>query len=81
MMPERSPIHIPAYLRGEADPDTLAGLVEGGRRLGLFWPLLAGSEGKGDAKSEAPQPPRRRPGFRVGPREARLIGGMSEYGG
>ncbi|MEZ0066609.1 hypothetical protein ABIA32_002621 [Streptacidiphilus sp. MAP12-20] len=75
MMPDRSPIHIPAYLRGEADPETLAGLVEGGRRLGLFWPLLAGGE-----PSEAPQPPRRRPGFRVGPRETRLIGGMSEYG-
>jgi hypothetical protein len=73
MMPDRSPVHIPAYLHGEADPDTLAGLVEGGRRLGLFWPLLPAEE--------SPKPtPRRRPGFRVGPREARLIGGMSDYG-
>lgn len=78
MMPEQSPIHIPAYLRGEADPElvegaeSLAGLVERGRRLGRFWPQVA---------VEAPTPPvspRRHPVFRIGAREARIFGGLPE---
>ncbi|RAG85362.1 hypothetical protein DN069_11930 [Streptacidiphilus pinicola] len=72
MMPEQSPIHIPAYLRGEADADTLAGLVERGRRLGRFWPQAAVEP------PAPPAPPRRHPVFRIGAREARIFGGLPE---
>jgi hypothetical protein len=72
MMPEHSPIHIPAYLRGEADPDTLAGLVERGRRLGRFWPQAAVEP------REQPEPLRSHPSFRIGAREARIFGGLPE---
>ncbi|SEL75801.1 hypothetical protein [Streptacidiphilus jiangxiensis] len=72
MMPEHNPVHVPAYLRGEADVDTLAGLVERGRRLGRFWPQLAVEPPK------HPEPLRRHPVFRIGAREARLFGDVSD---
>ncbi|WP_042369164.1 hypothetical protein [Streptacidiphilus neutrinimicus] len=71
MMPERNPVQIPAYLRGDADADTLAGLVERGRRLGRFWPPLAVEPPE---RSE----PLRHPSFRIGAREARIFGGLPE---
>ncbi|WP_042431071.1 hypothetical protein [Streptacidiphilus anmyonensis] len=72
MMPERNPVQIPAYLRGDADADTLAGLVERGRRLGRFWPPLAAEP------PEPTEPLRRSPSFRIGAREARIFGGLPE---
>ncbi|WP_370064828.1 hypothetical protein [Streptacidiphilus sp. MAP5-3] len=71
-MPDRSPVRIPAHLRGDADQDTLAALVEGGRRLGLFWPLQPAP--KESATSV------RHPGFKVSAREARRFGSMSPFG-
>ncbi|MEY9875927.1 hypothetical protein ABH931_005434 [Streptacidiphilus sp. MAP12-33] len=71
MMPDRNPVHIPAYLRGDADVDTLAGLVERGRRLGRFWPQLAVEP------REHTEPLRHRPSFRIGADEARLFGDIS----
>ncbi|MHA6759344.1 hypothetical protein [Streptacidiphilus sp. PAMC 29251] len=72
MMPRSNPIQIPAYLRGDADADTLAGLVSTSRRLGLFWPLLAAAE---------PAPaPARRPGFPVSAHSSALVEDLSEFG-
>ncbi|WP_377271992.1 hypothetical protein [Peterkaempfera sp. SMS 1(5)a] len=71
MMPEHDPRKVPAFLRGDADPETLAGLVSSSRRLGLFWPVLA----------TAPEPrPRAGRGFAVPPGAASLVAGMAEYG-
>jgi hypothetical protein len=72
MMPRSNPIQIPSYLRGDTDPDTLAGLVRTSRRMGQFWPLLATAE---------PAPaPSRRPGFPVSAHSSSLVEGLSEYG-
>jgi hypothetical protein len=76
MMPRSNPIQqIPSYLRGDADPDTLAGLVSTSRRMGLFWPLLAAA-----AEPEATPAPGRRPGFPVSAHSSSLVEDLSEYG-
>jgi len=72
MMPRSNPIQIPSHLRGDADPDTLAGLVRTSRRMGLFWPLLAAAE-----PAHAPS---RRLGFPVSEHTASLVEDLSEYG-
>ncbi|WP_042398889.1 hypothetical protein [Streptacidiphilus carbonis] len=72
MLPRNNPIHVPSHLRGDADPDTLAGLVRTSRRMGLFWPLLAV-----DAKGAAPSP---HPGFKVSDRSAALVRELSDFG-
>ena len=72
MMPRSNPIQIPSHLRGDADPDTLAGLVRTSRRMGLFWPLLA--------TAEPAQAPRKHPGFPVSEHTASLVRDLSEYG-
>ncbi|MBF9071074.1 hypothetical protein [Streptacidiphilus fuscans] len=77
MMPDRSPVRIPAYLRGDADQDTLADLVEGGRRLGLFWPLQPAAKEPVTKESVASV---RHPGFKVSAREARRFGNLSPFG-
>jgi hypothetical protein len=74
MMPRSNPVQqIPSYLRGDADSDTLAGLVSTSRRMGLFWPLLA-------AVTEPAPAPRRRPGFPVSAHTSSLVQDLSEYG-
>lgn len=74
MMPRSNPIQqIPSYLRGDADADTLAGLVSTSRRLGLFWPLQS-------AAAEPPPAPGRRPGFPVSAHSSSLVEEISEYG-
>jgi hypothetical protein len=76
MMPSRSPVHFPSYLRGEADPDTLGELLDSGRRMRLFWPL------PGAGEKPEPRPKRRPgfPGFKVSARTASLVREFSEYG-
>ncbi|MEZ0093684.1 hypothetical protein [Streptacidiphilus sp. EB129] len=74
MMPRSNPVHVPPFLRGDADAETLAGLVHTSRRMRKFWPLLAVDE---------PHPPtaaRVAPGFRVTPHEASLLHDLSEFG-
>ncbi|MFC1416757.1 hypothetical protein [Streptacidiphilus cavernicola] len=71
MMPRSNPIQIPSHLRGDADQDTLDGLVRTSRRLGLFWPLLASSE---------PAPTPDHLGFPVSAHTASLVRDLSEYG-
>ena len=74
MMPRSNPIQIPSHLRGDADPDTLAGLVRTSRRMGLFWPVLAAAE-------PAPAPGRRSgPGFAVSAHSSSLVEDLAEYG-
>ncbi len=73
MMPRSNPIQIPSHLRGDADPDTLAGLVRTSRRMGLFWPLVA-------AAAEPAQSPGRHLGFPVSEHTASLVEDLSEYG-
>ncbi|WP_327069534.1 hypothetical protein OG500_27580 [Kitasatospora sp. NBC_01250] len=58
-------------LLGEADTDTLDELVDSSRRLGAFWPLLAGGEEPGGA----PGGP-----ITVPARTRALVAGMAEYG-
>ena len=72
MMPRSNPIKVPAHLRGDADDDTLAGLVSTSRRLGKFWPLVAGAE-------PAPKPGSR-PGFPVCAHSSALVEDLSEFG-
>ncbi|WP_037577211.1 hypothetical protein [Phaeacidiphilus oryzae] len=83
MMPKDNPVHVPSYLLGEADPDTLEGLVRSSRRLGRHWPPLPGGrpseEEPSEERPERPERPRR--GFRVPARTADLIARMPEYGG
>lgn len=74
MMPRSNPIHIPPHLRGDADADTLAELVQSSRRMGAFWPLLT-------AAVAAPAPAHRAGlGFRVSAHSADLVRELSEYG-
>jgi hypothetical protein len=75
MMPDHSPAKTPASLRGDADQDTLAALVEGGRRLGLFWPLQPTPKESATSVRSA-----RHPGFTVTAHEAHLFDGMSPFG-
>jgi hypothetical protein len=70
MMPRNNPVRVPAHLLGEADPDTLAGLVSSSRRLGRHWPLLPGTSD--------PAPDGH--GFRVAARAAALVARMPDYG-
>jgi hypothetical protein len=76
MMPRSNPVHVPSYLRGDADADTLAGLVHTSRRMRQFWPLLATDE----PAVPSPSAPRVGPGFRVSPRSASLLRDLSEFG-
>jgi hypothetical protein len=73
MMPKDDPVHVPPCLLGEADPDTLAGLVRSSHRLGLHWPLLPADDQTGAERAH--------PGFRVPAGAADLIARMSDYGG
>ena len=77
MLPRNNPIHVPAHLRGDADADTLAGLVHTSRRMGLFWPLLATDKAAAD-KAAADKPVR--PGFEVSARSAALVRDLSDFG-
>ncbi|MFJ6213855.1 hypothetical protein ACIQGZ_11070 [Streptomyces sp. NPDC092296] len=67
---------VSAALRGDAEPETLAGLVDSSRRMRLFWPVLAASP--------EPLPPgaggRRRPGLAVSAGAVSVVAGMAEYG-
>jgi hypothetical protein len=72
MMPRSNPIQTPSHLRGDADPDTLAGLVRTSRRMGRFWPVLTAAE-------PAPAPVRH-PGFPVSAHSSSLVEDLSEYG-
>ncbi|GAB2716034.1 hypothetical protein GCM10010442_41230 [Kitasatospora kifunensis] len=58
-------------LPGETDADTLDALVDSSRRLGAFWPLLAG----GDQSETSPIGP-----ITVPDRTRALVAGMAEYG-
>ncbi|MFF7631856.1 hypothetical protein ACFZB9_01695 [Kitasatospora sp. NPDC008050] len=71
MLPSHSPVQLPGVLLGEADTDTLDALVDSSRRLGTFWPLLAG----GDQPGNAPSGP-----ITVPARTRALVAGMAEYG-
>ncbi|MEY9835926.1 hypothetical protein [Streptacidiphilus sp. EB103A] len=73
MLPRNNPIQVPAHLRGDADADTLAGLVHTSRRMGLFWPLVATTD-----KAAADQPVH--PGFKVSARSAALVRDLSDFG-
>ena len=70
MMPSTNPVQIPAHLRGEAGPDTLAELVADGRRMGRFWPRHTAAE-TADGSASAAGPGH---GFQVSPRSAALLG-------
>ncbi|MEY9963649.1 hypothetical protein ABIA33_001682 [Streptacidiphilus sp. MAP12-16] len=72
MMPRSNPVKVPSYLRGDADAETLAGLVHTSRRMRKFWPLLA--------VDEPHTTPGRRTGFQVSSRSASLVKDLSEYG-
>ena len=72
MLPRNNPIHVPAHLRGDADADTLAGLVHTSRRMGLFWPLLATDKAAADRPVH--------PGFEVSARSAALVRDLSDFG-
>ncbi|MFC1406176.1 MULTISPECIES: hypothetical protein [Streptacidiphilus] len=76
MLPRNNPIHVPAHLRGDADADTLAGLVHTSRRMGLFWPLLATSKATDKATADRPV----HPGFEVSARSAALVRDLSDFG-
>ena len=73
MMPRNNPVQIPAHLRGDAGPDTLAALVADGRRMRRFWPAAPATVSAA-APSGATREPRRGPGFRVTPDSAALFG-------
>lgn len=72
MMPKDKPVHhVPAYLLGDADQETLSALVHDGRWLGAHWPRHRVAE-------DPAAPPHRR--LRVAAHAADLIRGMSDYG-
>ena len=74
MVPEHDPHELPTALKGEADSETLAGLVSSSRWMGLFWPVSMVSPG--------PLPlsrPGRGPGFTVSDRAVSVVAGMAEY--
>ncbi|PYC72950.1 hypothetical protein C7C46_25520 [Streptomyces tateyamensis] len=62
---------MPAALLAETDPDTLDALLDSSRRLGHFWPLVAGSPQPGAAPSGP---------ITVPDRTRALVAGMAEYG-
>jgi hypothetical protein len=70
MMPTERP-HVPVYLLGDADQETLDELVHDCRRLGARWPRHRVAE------DPAAPPPRV---FRITPHSAELIRYMSDYG-
>jgi hypothetical protein len=70
MMPTNKP-HLPAYLLGDADDDTVDSLVRESRRLGARWPRHHSFEDPAAAPHRA---------LRVTRRSAELIRNMSDYG-
>ncbi|GAA1969113.1 hypothetical protein [Kitasatospora viridis] len=66
------PTHSPAHQHGEADPDTLAALLDSSRRLNRFWPAQVGTPQPGSA----PHRP-----ITVPARTRALVATMAEYGG
>jgi hypothetical protein len=82
MMPRSNPIQIPSHLRGNAEPDTLAGLVRTSRRMEAFWPLLATAAAAPTAEHGSKQGSQHgsKHGFRVSAHDADLVRDLSEYG-
>ncbi len=70
MMPSHNPVHVPSYLRGEADNETLDELIRAGRRMGHFWPLLAVNE---PARPRPARDPKQGSPYQVSPRSAALL--------
>jgi hypothetical protein len=77
MLPSHSPVQghgLPGAvdgLPGDTDADTLDALVDSSRRLGAFWPLLAGDD-QPETTSTGP--------ITVPDRTRALVAGMAEYG-
>ncbi|MFE0461144.1 hypothetical protein ACFW1A_18040 [Kitasatospora sp. NPDC058965] len=71
MLPPESPVQVPGALLAETDPDTLDALLDSSRRLGHFWPLVAGTPQPGGAPSGS---------ITVPDRTRALVEGMAEFG-
>ena len=72
MKSESSPIRLSEEL------ESMATLVERGRRLGRFWPATVEPPAVEPKPYPRPGQPPRRPSYRIGAREARLFGEVPE---